>query len=660
MRKVQLTRKYLAALALVFAAAPAAAVAESGNGTDRGGGDALICGEKVYLADTFFLRDTPEMKAFAKLEKQPQGEILGALLQSIRQSDPATAEYLENAIDPARPGASKYVTIEEPKDKHGKPLRRDLRQGGLEELDDDNIVSTPENPIPPGCVKKQLAIQTLKRAARAPEGDGKAESVIRFDELLALRLSKVERVLFWVHEGFIRYRLENEDPAPDTSAIRKRVGLLGSSESFQEFIRAILSFQCENGRIALAWYRAVRDRDLPYLQKYFLSVFSGSLSIDDLDLARKVLADRIVAVGDRSFLRKLGEQLDPAPVKQNELFLIDYRTREPLVRLVFQCVGGGIRGDKSGAILFPILNDKSCSFSSYEVLGTPLAPETPGPQEPTLIRVVPATQAPPGLPEYDRARYQVLMAEVSNASIGPLKDRLDLKVLLLAEKESCTMRRESWEKAPEFGYSVPVPFASFEATVHAREGDPVRQEPLKLGWTDPGCTDLKTGQKTGSVGCRTPGRFQIVPAKGTTPARFETRPTSGTPTEMACFENDLSPGRTRSFSLNFIKWELKLDDLIPELAQPDGTKRMVSGSWGTPDYGRLRGTHLNYFKLGGFGRLSFILTILCSSRGTGETACRLNNSVLENGSGGDPRRASTRYEIRGSSPEDPPEDPDEP
>ena len=182
-----------------------------------------------------------------------EGEGLKAALRAIGVADPLAADFVESTI-------AKFQMI---------PDRN------LPELPDD--ITAAE--IPAGAAKRQLAIQELTSAP---------ESVIRYNPRYFNKLSPSDRVLFRIHEAYLkaRYIVTHQDGL-STGEIREKVALLAASPTFALFLD-----------------RAVCEKPKPQKGRVLIGV-SFSMSIRDLNV--RTSSDRSCLPG--GFRHRVGQSL---------------------------------------------------------------------------------------------------------------------------------------------------------------------------------------------------------------------------------------------------------------------------------------------------------------------------------------------------------------
>lgn len=171
--------KALSKVALVILTTTMGLSAHAKVGRDGGGGVVFVCNEagkeKVYLADTYSIR-----ASFSNDQKNTDfGGPLQSLIISLQTSSAQSKEIADN--------------LKSLKFKHSPPMAL---------LGDDDIKNED---IPRGCVKKQLAIQTLSTGE------------VDVDIQLYSALTRREQALFILHEGYVaKYRA-------NTTQVRHRV-----------------------------------------------------------------------------------------------------------------------------------------------------------------------------------------------------------------------------------------------------------------------------------------------------------------------------------------------------------------------------------------------------------------------------------------------------
>jgi len=154
------------------------------GGVSHGGGDALICQERpvhkqsllklgdserierTYLADTYAYLKGHDSTHFIMLE--------GLKFEILYET------FIEH-LNLLNPGEGTRV------DRAAETLKFDFVGHDLQELEDDNLK------VPKNCYKKQLAIQDLG-----------SSGVVQVNQLLYGKLSNLEKVLFKIHEAYIR------------------------------------------------------------------------------------------------------------------------------------------------------------------------------------------------------------------------------------------------------------------------------------------------------------------------------------------------------------------------------------------------------------------------------------------------------------------------
>ncbi len=181
----------LLALLTLMACSQVRTIAGEGNGSS-GGGDVLICGKTVYLADTFGIRRSAYMEYYGTLTEK---EIVTAFEEKLKIAN--FAETYKKLT---------YVPVKD-----------------VAELDDDNLTFFGKK-----CIKKQLAIQYIEQ--------GKVE----YSEKLHSRLSRLEKTLFKVHETLISLKKSTLANTNDTTPIRDEVkGALSEYHTFQKILAEV-------------------------------------------------------------------------------------------------------------------------------------------------------------------------------------------------------------------------------------------------------------------------------------------------------------------------------------------------------------------------------------------------------------------------------------
>jgi len=200
----------------------------AGNGSERGGGDALYCkgglfGKKYYLADTYKIFNSENRKIFNLLETQiPK-----------RYKRDFIFELLSLGVDKDKEKFFKDVRSISEKFKI-------IQEDDIEDIDDDNI------DLPADCSKKeQLAVHEI--------GTFK----IRVKKSIYSQLSETEKEFLLVHEVFIyayyTWGYNIFDPSDqaqsqieikkfDTSKIRSYLEKLASGPQFTSWINLFRTF----------------------------------------------------------------------------------------------------------------------------------------------------------------------------------------------------------------------------------------------------------------------------------------------------------------------------------------------------------------------------------------------------------------------------------
>lgn len=232
-----MNQKFLTAILLASTAAAGNTFAE-GNGVS-GGGDAILCGSKVELADLweYKIKSNPRIQWF--------------------HSSPFTAEILTEAM--AEMVQNSYPEV-------GLKLKKSLDQlvfqevNHLEELEDDNI--DPRLLKRMGCQKKQLAVQNLKPIkqksifgkviTKFPDGTKKVELKnkknpdglarhVRVNKEIYNKLDVTNKALLKVHEALIASFTSYQDTTP----IRK---LLAEKIHSPSFIKMAMLYAIEDSQ----------------------------------------------------------------------------------------------------------------------------------------------------------------------------------------------------------------------------------------------------------------------------------------------------------------------------------------------------------------------------------------------------------------------------
>jgi hypothetical protein len=186
------------AMALSVFASSSALAAEGSSA--RGGGNVFVCGHKVYLADTYFLRTDPEYRSIFFL-LGASGDEKSAFKDAIRLLsgiDKDAAQSFQNS-------ATRF---------------RYTNDQNLPELD---VLKD----IPAGCIKRQLAIQDL------------SSWEIRYNRTLLDKLTVAERLLFKIHEGYIRYLAETREARPSSADAWPAVSAFAKNESFENLLLSL-------------------------------------------------------------------------------------------------------------------------------------------------------------------------------------------------------------------------------------------------------------------------------------------------------------------------------------------------------------------------------------------------------------------------------------
>jgi hypothetical protein len=201
-------------------------IAGEGNGSS-GGGDVIICKNKVYLADTFDLRNTAYMNYYASLT---EAEIVTALENSLG---------IENFANTYR--KLQYLPVEK-----------------VAELDDDNIITFEK-----GCKKQQLAVQNIQ--------DAKVE----YSEKLHRKLSRLDQILFKVHETVISLKKNQLENINDTTSIRNEVKK--PLADYDTFAR-LLAEAAKNVKVS------TKNEKIRFLTLSLIGTCQGAYNCDPTDL----------------------------------------------------------------------------------------------------------------------------------------------------------------------------------------------------------------------------------------------------------------------------------------------------------------------------------------------------------------------------------------
>lgn len=181
-------------IALIYLLLLAPSISWSKGGiSGGGGGNVITCpgpggSEDVFLADVF-----GDLQSFDPQQRLVQRR------QLPRLTSQGYLESLWRGWRQANPDMPIHKLYGKELELNWVPVR------SLPLLGDDYI---PAQSIPPGCQKRQLAIQRL------------ADKTVFFDIFLYLKLSPLERFLFRMHEALIATR---NRAGRDTTPIRKRI-----------------------------------------------------------------------------------------------------------------------------------------------------------------------------------------------------------------------------------------------------------------------------------------------------------------------------------------------------------------------------------------------------------------------------------------------------
>ena len=193
-------------------------LASEGSGSSvRGGGDAIVCKNQTYLADTFeiFHKNSVFMSGnqakFFVLNQLRKEKVQEIFLTALSKNDIELAREIRHILD--------------------NVLEFHFTTKPLEELDDDNI-HIPGITLKLRCKKRQLAVQD------------RSTGNVLVNSLLYNSLSPVEQATLEIHEAFIF----SFGPTHDTSPIRKIVqDVMNSNEFLKKIFRDIHSSSGKEG-----------------------------------------------------------------------------------------------------------------------------------------------------------------------------------------------------------------------------------------------------------------------------------------------------------------------------------------------------------------------------------------------------------------------------
>lgn len=169
------------------------------EGISHGGGDSLICQErpknrrkiwhrsdstrieKTYLADTYKILKGQDSHLYVQISGADEKVLYKVLIQQLNALQANEGNRIDQVV---------------------RSLKFDYVNHNLPELEDDNIQ------VPPGCFKKQLAIQSTG-----------SRPIVQVNKALHSKLSNLEKTLLQIHEAYIRIY----NAPSDTTALRELV-----------------------------------------------------------------------------------------------------------------------------------------------------------------------------------------------------------------------------------------------------------------------------------------------------------------------------------------------------------------------------------------------------------------------------------------------------